>query len=113
MSGYSSLLLFFLRNSHLRPSGNPFRFRRTPHHAVLHWALVPNPCFERPRPWRNQIRYFALTELLTYSSDHIDHSYSISGCLSLLNTRPTPHLNVMKPSQCFSFDQTRGHFHSR
>ena len=53
-------------------------------------------------------RHFALLELLTYSSDH---TFSISGCLSLLDT--TPHLNVMKPShQYFSFDQTRGHLHS-
>ena len=33
--------------------------------------------------------------------------------LSLSLPGATPHLNVMKTSQSFSFDQTRGHFHSR
>lgn len=60
------LLLFFLRNFSLYAPpatlfafGKPFHSCHAPHHAVLHWALVPNPRFERPRPWCNRIRYFA------------------------------------------------------
>ena len=69
MSGYRRFCFsFFLRKFlTLHPPATLFTFGNdfilTTHRAiaVLHRALVPNPRFERPRPWCNQIRYFALT----------------------------------------------------
>ena len=76
---------------------------------VLHWPWFPAHA-SRASTF-NRVRDFALPPRHGIVAHSNDHTLPINGWrLFLLDT--IPHLNVMKPSQSFSFDQTRGAFHS-
>jgi hypothetical protein len=118
VTGNSALLLFLLRrfsllNASLRlrqPFSLSAKTSFSPHTAQCKYYIGPGsqPTLRGPRPLTGSeiSPSCRAMEIVAHSNDH---TLPINGWrLFLLDT--IPHLNVMKPSQFFSFDQTRGPF---